>query len=204
MTSLTVVQGIDVSQWQGNLDWGAWKGKVGFAMAKATEGDSETDPQFAHNWAGMLALDRRLCRFSYAFFHPAQDPVVQAAHLVATVRGHGLLPGDNFVLDLEVNDGLPPSVVAERARTCLQHVNELAPGHRALVYTMPSFAQAGNCEGLGSWHLWLASYGVPAPVVPAPWDRCVFWQYTDQPVDGDRFMGDEAELLAFARMPGKR
>lgn len=204
MTALTAVQGIDVSNWQGALDWPTWRGKISFAMAKATEGDSETDVEFAHNWAGMYQLDRRLCRFAYGFFHPALDPVVQAAHLVATVKGHGCEPGDNFVLDLEVSDGLPPAVVAERAATCLREINELAPGHRVLLYSFPAFAEAGNCAGLDPWHLWLADYGVPAPTAPKPWSRCDFWQYTDSPIDGDRFMGTEAELLTFCRMPDSR
>ena len=204
MAAMTVVQGIDVSQWQGAWDWEAWRGRIGFAMAKAVEGDAETDPQFAANWAGMLELDRYMPRWAYLFFHPMLDPVAQAAHLVATTRGQGLLAGDNFVLDLEADDGLPPDVVAAAARRCLQEVNRLAPGHRVLVYTFPAFAQAGNCEGLESWYLWLASYGVPAPAAPEPWDRAAFWQYSDQPVDGDRFIGTEDELLEFCRMPGKR
>jgi lysozyme len=207
VTALTVVQGIDISAWQGTpFPWGKWKGRIGFGLVKATEGDSETDPDFGANWDSLWWLqdDHRFPRFAYGFFHPAQDPVVQAAHLVATVKGHGLLPGDNFVLDLEVSDGLPPSAVAGRARECLQHVNELAPGHRVLPYTFPAFAQAGNCEGLDPWYLWLADYGVPAPTAPRPWDRATFWQYTDQPIDGDRFMGGEDQLLAFTRMPDKR
>lgn len=206
MSALTVVQGIDVSNWQGSFPWPRWKGRIGFGLAKATEGDGETDPEFGHNWNGMWDLqpDHRFVRLAYSFFHPSQDPVVQAAHLVATVKGHGLLPGDNFVLDLEVDDGLPPHVVAERAAACLQHVNALAPGHRVLLYTFPSFAQAGNCAGLNAWHLWLADYGVPAPTAPAPWGRATFWQFSDQPIDGDRFMGNEAELLAFCRMPKSR
>ena len=203
----TVVQGIDISQWQGAaFDWSAWRGKIGFAMAKAVEGDNFTDPDFGTNWGSMWALqpDHRLPRFAYSFFHPSQDPIVQAAHLVATVRGHGLLPGDNFVCDLEVNDGLPPAMVARRAAAFCHEVNSLAPGHRVLVYTSPSFAEAGNCAGLNAWRLWLADYGVPAPTAPAPWDRATLWQYTDSPVDGDRFMGPEDELLAFTRMPDKR
>lgn len=204
MTAMPVVQGLDVSKWQGDFAWPAWKGKIGFGMAKATEGEDWTDPEFRHNWDGMWELNRRMPRFAYSFFHPAQDPVVQAAHLVATVRGRGLLPGDNFVLDLEVSDGLAPAAVAGRAQEFLRHVNAAAPGHRVLVYTFPAFAQAGNCAGLGSWYLWLASYGVPAPVAPQPWDRATFWQYTDTPIDGDRFMGTHEQLLAFTWMPDKR
>jgi GH25 family lysozyme M1 (1,4-beta-N-acetylmuramidase) len=207
MASQTVVQGIDISQWQGSgFDWDAWRGKVGFAMAKAVEGDNWTDPDFARNWESMWQMqpDHRFVRFAYSFFHPAQDPIVQAAHLVATVRGHGLLPGDNFVCDLEVNDGLAPVVVAQRAAAFLHEVNSLAPGHRVLVYSFPAFIQAGNCAGLNAWRLWLADYGVPAPTAPQPWDRACFWQYTSDPIDGDRFMGTEDELLAFTRMPDRR
>ncbi len=211
MTSLAVVQGLDVSQWQGTFSWQAWKGKIGFGLAKAAEGDDETDPQFGANWDGMWELDRYMPRFAYLFFRAAQEPLAQAGHLVATVRAHGLLPGDNFVLDFEatdpgtgLNDDVPSAVAAARARECLARVNELAPGHRILPYMNPSFAQAGHSAGMGAWYLWLADYGVPAPVAPPPWDRATFWQYTDQPVDGDRFMGTRDQLLAFTRMPDKR
>jgi lysozyme len=200
------VEGLDVSNFQGQFDWAPWQCRIGFGLAKATEGESFTDPDFGHNWDSMwqMRLDHRFPRFAYSFFHPGQDPVVQAAHLVATVKAHGLLPGDNFVCDLETSDGHIPSVVAGQAAIFLRHVNSLAPGHRVLVYTNPSFAKAGNCAGLASWYLWLASYGVPAPVAPPPWQRATFWQYTDAPVDADRFMGTDAELLAFCRMPDKR
>lgn len=200
------VQGIDVSNNNGPVDWETWKGKIGFGMVKATEGDAFTDPDYAANWDGLWSLDpyHRTCRFAYSFFHPAQDPVVQAAHLVATVRGRGLEPGDNFVCDLEDNDGLPPTEVAFRAAAFLHEVNELAPGHRVLLYTFPGFAEAGNCYGLGAWFLWLASYDVSQPAVPAPWDRWTFWQTGDQPLDMDVYNGTEAELLAFCRMPAYR
>jgi GH25 family lysozyme M1 (1,4-beta-N-acetylmuramidase) len=213
VTALTVVQGIDASQWQGNLNWNAWKGKIGFGMAKATEGDSETDPEFGHHWDSMwfLQADHRLPRWAYHFFRASLDPVVQAAHFVATVKGQGFAPGDNLVVDFEEtisgsgeNDGIPAARCAALAVECLREVTALTPGTRVLSYMNRSWAQAGGSAGMGYWGLWLADYGVPAPIAPAPWDRAIFWQYTDDPIDGDRFMGDEDQLLAFARMPDKR
>lgn len=206
-------QGIDVAWPQGaRYNWRQWADRISFGMCKAVEGDAGTDPDFGDNWDAMwwVRPDHRLPRFAYLFFHASLNSVVQAAHLVATVRGHGLLPGDNFVLDMEPtgedgrNDGLPPEIVAERARECLQHINSLAPGHRVLPYCDKSFADAGNCQGLGSWYLWLASYGVAAPAVPAPWTRWTFWQCGDTPVDTDRFNGTHDQLLAFTRMPDHR
>lgn len=198
------IRGIDVSRWQGDFDWHSQPG-LSFGMAKATE-SGFTDPQFGANWDKMwwYQKDHRLPRFAYCFFRPARDPVIQAAHLVTAVKSHGLLPGDNLVCDLEVSDGLEPAVVAERAAAFLHRVNDLAPGHRVLVYTNPSFADAGNCAGLGSWHLWIADYGVPRPVVPQPWTAWAFWQYTASPLDTDAYNGTCEQLLAFTRMPDSR
>lgn len=212
MAALTVVQGIDVSSYQGKYNWAQWKDRIGFAAAKATEGDAETDPDFGSNWDSMwwLQAGHRLPRFAYSYFHASLNPVVQAAHLIATVRGHGLLAGDNFVADFEatgddgLNDGVPPHVFAGRAVTFLRKINELAPGHRVLAYMDPAFAAAGHSAGMEPWHLWVADYGVGMPAVPKPWSRWDFWQKSDSPVDFDVFNGDEAQLLAFCRMPAKR
>jgi lysozyme len=202
---MTEPQGIDISNAQGaRWPWAAERGKIAFGMAKATEGLGFTDPDFAENWDAMWELSPTLCRFSYHFFHPSEDPRAQAQRFVATVRAHGLLPGDNFVLDLETADGMTPEFTAGSAVTFLRAVNELAPGHRVLVYTYPAFAEAGNCAGMESWHLWIADYGAERPAVPAPWTAWTFWQAGDSPVDTDLFSGTEAELLAFCRMPKSR
>ena len=207
---MSTVRGIDVSRWQGNFDWHTRPG-LSFGMAKATEGTGFTDEEFAHNWAAMLAYqaDRRFPRFAYHFFHGALDPVQQAEFFVLTVKQHGLLPGDNFVADFEatgggLNDQMAPAAFAARAVTFLHAVNEMAPGHRVLVYANPSFAQAGNCAGMGAWYLWIANYLVSQPQVPQPWDKWTFWQDGDNPIDTDRYNGDVASLLAFTRMPDKR
>jgi GH25 family lysozyme M1 (1,4-beta-N-acetylmuramidase) len=200
-------EGIDVAWPQGaHFPWEFERGKIAFGMAKATEGTGLTDPDFGHNWDSMwwLRPDHRLPRFAYHFFRAAEDPVAQAVHFTSVVKAHGLLPGDNLVMDLEVSDGLEPAGVAARGVTFLRTVNELAPGHRVLVYTMPSFAEAGNCAGMGSWYLWIANYDVQRPAVPAPWKDWTFWQCGDSPVDTDVYKGTGEQLLEFCRMPDRR
>lgn len=204
--------GIDVSFAQGKFNWTAQHGKVAFAAAKATEGLTITDPQFGNNWDGMWFLNatHTIPRFAYHYFHASDNPEDQAAHLVSTVKKHGLLPGDNLLLDLEAtasdgrNDHIAPATVASRAKACLHAINTLAPNHRVLVYTSPSFAETGACAGLEPWFLWLASYGVSKPTVPAPWKTWTMWQNSGATLDTDRFQGSEAELLAFTRMPKSR
>src|SRR5918998_6939443 len=108
--------GIDVSHFQGRVDWQAVKAAgCAFAFAKATEGAGVTDPYFAANWSGMQAAG--LARGAYHFFHPAQDASQQAAHFLATVQlGPTDLPP---VIDVELNDGAANDTVVRGVQTWL-------------------------------------------------------------------------------------
>ena len=45
------IQGIDVSYWQGDIDWQKVRGAgISFAYIKATEGGDHLDPKFRQNW----------------------------------------------------------------------------------------------------------------------------------------------------------
>ena len=47
------VHGIDVSRWQGPVDWPAVRSAgIAFAYIKATEGGDHADPRFPDNWQG--------------------------------------------------------------------------------------------------------------------------------------------------------
>ena len=65
------VFGVDVSSYQGNVDWTALAGQgVDFAFIKATEGSILQDRQFAANWAGAAAAGL-FARGSRGFCAPA-------------------------------------------------------------------------------------------------------------------------------------
>lgn len=201
----TVVYGIDVSSYQGTIDWSkvAGAGKK-FAIAKATEGTTYKDPTFAANWAGMKAAG--ILRSAYHFFRASDDPTAQAQFFVDTV---GPLAADDLplMLDLEVTDGQSAATVASRARTFIAAV-EKATGKKPLVYTGPSFFRdtLGNPSGFENNPLVIANYGVSCPDVPGTWPTWTMWQYTDAAsvagisggVDGDQFNGDLDALKKLA------
>jgi lysozyme len=69
--------GIDVSHWQGDVDWFAVaRGNVKFAFAKASEGNVTVDPTFKQNWSGIQVAD--LIRGAYHFARPGRDAETQA------------------------------------------------------------------------------------------------------------------------------
>ena len=67
------IDGIDVSHHNGTPDWSkvAAAGKV-FAYAKATEGLTFKDSEFAKNWAAIKLSGMK--RGAYHFFHPLASP----------------------------------------------------------------------------------------------------------------------------------
>ncbi len=190
-------QGIDVSGYQGTFDWQAEKGSISFAFAKATEGSTITDPEFARNWQQIKAIG--IVRGAYHFAHPKDGAATDARAFLAVVRAQGLAPGDMLALDLEVSDGLAPAQVAAYARNWCAEVRT-ATGRTPIVYTFIDFALEGNCAGLGGHPLWIADPSSPPgdPTVPKPWTTWAFHQYTTSVVDRDVFNGDTAALHRFA------
>jgi lysozyme len=190
-------QGIDVSSFQGAFDWAAEKGSISFAFAKATEGMTITDPEFARNWRQIKAMG--FVRGAYHFAHPADGAGASAKAFLAAVRAQGLDRGDMLALDLETTDGLAPAQVAAFGRNWCAEV-AAATGRQPIVYTFISFAQEGNCAGLGGHPLWIADPSSPAghPRVPPPWTTWHFHQYASTLVDRDEFHGDTAALKKFA------
>lgn len=176
-----MIYGADVSNWQGSY---AWPNGLSFGFAKATEGTTYTDGQFAHNWAAMAA--KGMVRGAYHFGHPKNDPVVEAEHFLTVVRAQGLHDGDLLSLDLEVHDGRSASAVAAWARTWCTHVQQRT-GIRPVLYTFVSFARDGYCAGLGAYPLWIADPSSPAgkPRVGGPWSTWAIHQYSDSPYDKD-------------------
>src|SRR5436309_2175749 len=71
------LNGIDVSHWQGTINWNSVKNAgVTFAVCKASEGTDYQDPTFFTNWNAMHAAG--IIRGAYHMGRPAVDPVAQA------------------------------------------------------------------------------------------------------------------------------
>jgi GH25 family lysozyme M1 (1,4-beta-N-acetylmuramidase) len=195
------VVGVDVSEFQGAIDWAAVRasGRV-FGIARVSDGTQHVDPTFAANYAGMQA--HGLVRGSYQFFRASEDPVAQANLLLSHVGALG--PGDlPPMLDVEVTDGQSNATIDARIAAWVARI-EAATGRAPLVYTGPYFwGHIGSPASLGTT-LVVADWGPSCPLVPQSWASWKFWQYADNGhvggigglVDLDRFDGTETELRA--------
>ena len=200
------LQGIDVSHYQGTVNWTSVKnsGRT-FGFAKATEGTTYTDPNFAANWKNMKAAG--VIPGAYHFGHPGTDAVAQAKYFVNTVKAAqgGLSGGLQLVLDIETTDGQSAAAVKTWIQTFVTEIQTLT-GKPAIIYTGFYFWRdsAGNSTNNYNCPLWIASY-TASPTIPAAWTTYTFWQYSDSGtvsgvsggVDVDKFNGSLTTLKKF-------
>ncbi|MCW2903650.1 MAG: Lysozyme [Streptosporangiaceae bacterium] len=203
--------GLDVSGYQGNVDWNAVRANgATFAYVKATEGTGYTNPYFSQQYVGSYNVG--LVRGAYHFALPDRSSGAAQANYLA---GHGggwsadnrTLPA---ALDIEYNPygatcyGLSQSAMRSwiadfintyRART----------GRWATIYTTTDWWKSctGNYSGFAANNpLWIARYAGSVGELPAGWGVHTFWQWASQPGtfpgDQDVFNGSSSRLVALA------
>jgi len=199
-------KGIDVSKWQGTIDWTKVKSAgYAFAFIRVSDGLNTPDAKFAANWSATKSVG--IIRGAYQFFRPSQSATAQADLMIEKLGGQ-YTPGDlPPVIDVEDDGGLSPTTVATRVRTWVDRV-EAALGVKPIVYTGKYFwrDEVGSPASFAPNALWIAQYTSLCPDIPGPWAKWTFWQYTDSgsvpgiagPVDTNRFNGSLAQLQAFA------
>jgi lysozyme len=179
--------GIDVSHWQGAINWQAVKNAgIRFAFAKATEGTTFVDSRFAYNLREMKRVG--IVRGAYHFARPstplASDAAAEAGHFVRTVKNAngGTTSGClQLALDIEVTGGLGSASLWSWIQYFIAEIKRLTP-RPGIIYTSPSFwiNSVGNPTSNLNCPLWIAHWGVSSPTVPRAWSGVgwAFWQYT--------------------------
>ena len=199
------VEGIDVSHYQGAIDWRkvAEAGKV-FAFIKATEGRGFVDSAFDANWEGARAAG--VLRGAYHFFRPGEDALAQAQLFLSKLDSKGDLPP---TLDVETASGVSAPAIAAGVAAWVDYV---ATNYaRPLIYASPSFWNALPSVGIETAaDLWVAEWNVGAARSIGAWQGWSFWQYSERgavpgiagSIDLDRFNGSLDDLHAYLTRSG--
>lgn len=203
----TQTLGIDVSSYQGNVDWAYWWGQgVRWAYTKATEGTYYTNPYFGQQYTG--SYNQGMIRGAYHFATPnTTSGAVQANYFVDHGGGWSpdgqTLPG---MVDLETNPygakcyGLSQSQMVDWIASFSNTYRDRT-GRDVVIYTSRSWWQecTGNTTAFSQTNpLDFASWGSSPGTLPGGWSYYTFWQFTDSPVDQNWFNGDLSRLKALA------
>lgn len=204
------VLGIDVSRYQGRIDW-AKVAEAGYSFAgiRATVGDYYTDPRFIENIHGARAAG--IAWMPYHVVTPEKAPVKQIDRFLMTLGGNW--PDLPLVLDVElVRDQTPTAITAS---VMLTSQILICSGYGVpLIYTGSWFWNPKIDHALWKWYtsfldkpppLWFAHYtsGL-TPYYPRDWTDWLIWQYSSSGkvpgiygnVDLNRWNGDRASFDA--------
>jgi lysozyme len=202
------VHGIDVSKYQGDIDWHRVRASgVSFAFIKATEGGDHTDDRFQQNWAAARAAG--VPRGAYHYYYFCRPALEQAAWFMNHVpRDGAALPP---VLDLEwthksrtCRHRPDPQTVRAEAKTFLQALHSHYR-KRPVIYTTVDFYRDNELWRLDGYPFWLRSVaGHPSEVYPN--QRWTLWQYSgtgvvdgiDGPTDLNVFAGSFGQMVTWA------
>jgi GH25 family lysozyme M1 (1,4-beta-N-acetylmuramidase) len=190
-----MIKGLDVSKYQGSINFDLLKPVIDFFLTKATEGNGYTDPQFSRNQTEARRVD--LPRGYYHFARPdlGNTPQHEASYFLSTLGN--LQDGEVLCLDFEVTYG-------DAVNWCKQFLDYVYNSNKIkpLIYLNQSQVKAFNWQPIieAGYGLWLAEYDYNPDGVPAatPWPVMALRQYTDKAtfpgisgnVDGDVFYGD--------------
>ncbi|WP_425420071.1 glycoside hydrolase family 25 protein [Oricola indica] len=174
------IHGIDVSKYQGAINWrAAKKSGVSFAFIKATEGGDRVDDRFRHYWREARAAG--VPRGAYHFYYFCRPAKEQADWFIRHVpKERGMLPP---VLDMEWNHQSPtcrkrpaPAQVRSEMRVFLDRL-ERHYGKRPMIYTTPDFYERNIAGHFLNETFWLRTVKAH-PRVTYPGRNWTFWQYT--------------------------
>lgn len=182
--------GIDVSRWQGNIDWGTVAQSTNIAIIKASGADDGfyTDSMFDINYNGAKSAGIRVG--AYHFFTEYEDPIAQAEYFASLLNGKqwDIRP----VIDVE--SGIGDSALTIKVLTFCARVKEIT-GMDSIIYCSSNYANNAFDNRITQYPVWIASYGVNEPDTGL-WNEWVGFQYSsdeylngisDNTVDKDKF-----------------
>src|SRR6201997_2027325 len=202
------VHGIDVSKFQGDIDWNAVASSgVKFAWIKATEGGDRADARFQANWEGAKAAG--IPHGAYHFVYWCRPPLEEINYFEqnAPVEDDALPP----VLDAEATPTSPTCrrhVAQDEAIADMQVMLQEMERHyrkRPIIYTTVDFYEANLSDGaLMDYPIWVRSTK-HHPAVKYGSRAWHFWQYQSDgrvpgiggDVDKDAFYGTKQQWDAF-------
>jgi len=169
------VRGIDVSSYQGSIDWDTLADQgIAFAFIKATEGSSHVDKNFEYNWENAGKTDLRIGAYHFLSFDSSGE--AQAENFISAVqKTRDMLPP---VIDIEMYGRYsydPPD--AETVHTIINDFAEKIEaeyGMKPVIYTTPAIYE----KYISSWYdydLWCSDLEMEQPLSDGTeWTFCQY------------------------------
>lgn len=172
-----MLRGIDVSEWQGAIDWDKVKNSgIEFAIIRTGygRGGNQADEYYVRNVKGAKKAGIKVGLYHYSYAESPEDAIKEAEFCLRII--------DNEKLDLpiyfDIEDKMSIGQLDKNTRTqmCINFCSTIEKaGYWAGVYANKNwFDNYLNYDELKArYTIWLAHYGIDSPSLD-----CDIWQYT--------------------------
>ena len=175
-SSSTIYQGIDVSSWQGTINFEQVKNAgIDIVYIKSSEGRSYIDPYFERNYQNAKANGLKVGFYHYVTARSVEQAQEQANFFARVISGKE--PDCKLAMDFESFGNLSVNQINEISKAFLETLQNVT-NKEVLIYSNSYSARTIFSRDLTIYPLWVANYGVSEPGGNDKWDTWVGWQYT--------------------------
>ena len=195
-SSNIIYNGIDVSEWQGDIDFKKVKeAGIEIVYIRAGQGFSYKDAKFERNYEEAKRNGLKVGVYHYMTARSVEDAKLQAKFFVSLISGKQI--DCRLAMDFESFGNLNRNQINEIAVAYMDEVKRLS-GKEVVVYSNTYDAKYVFNNKVAEEPLWVAQYGVNEPQDNGKWRNWIGYQYSSSGrtsgisgnVDLDKFTKD--------------
>ena len=175
-SSIKIYKGIDVSEWQGDIDFKKVKESgIEVVYIRAGQGFSYEDAKFETNYEKAKENGLKIGVYHYVTARSVEDAKLQAKFFVSLISNKKI--DCKLAMDFESFGNLINSQINEIALAYLKELEELSK-KEAIVYSNTYDAKYKFNSEVAKYPLWVAQYGVNEPQDNGKWKSWEGYQYS--------------------------
>ena len=174
-----IYQGIDVSMWQGNIDFNAVKNSgIEAVYIRSSEGTGYIDPYFKTNYEKAKENGIKVGFYHYVTARSTDEAINEAKFFVSVING--LSPDMRLAMDFENFGDLNVYEINEISKVFLETLKSES-GKDVVIYSDAYNARSVFSQELANiYPIWVADYFVEEPEDNGKWNSWVGFQYSDE------------------------
>lgn len=174
-TNVEAVQGIDVSEWQGYIEYDKVKNEqIEVVYIKSSQGRNITDPYFETNYNNAKANGLKVGFYHFLTARTIEEAREEAEYFCSVISGKN--PDCKLAMDFEEFGSLGAEEINEIASEFLRKVEELTKKEVIIYSDVYNAENIFSKELIDKYPIWIAEYGVSSPSYTGDW---VGFQYTN-------------------------
>ncbi len=174
-------QGIDVSDWQGYIDYAQVRNSgVEIVYIKASQGSNIKDPYFDINYENAKLNDLKVGFYHFLTATNTEEAEEEARFFASVISGKN--PDCKLVMDYEVFGGVSVDESNQIAEVFLESVKRLTNKDIVIYSDLSNSISRFGRSLSDNYELWLAYYGNYDDIIDVEtnWNNWIGIQYTDR------------------------